>query len=767
MDDDKVLKEIKDSAENIEIPKSLEPAEIQKMLEAGQKEAKTIPFRKSGSFRKYASWAAAAVVFFSAAYMAGPMLKKEAAEEAITTDALSDADTPESAEESIVSATTAVNAESAEETASESVSEPTPAPTVVHLETYDELADIIREYKETYGDSEFLYETDMMNQENEMAVWEESAVDTEAKMTDTYSMPPSYGAGASMGNGTSVGTEASMDIGGGEKGASVSMEMAQDTSESQNTERSMSTAYSKTNTQEKNVDEGDIVKTDGTYIYALGWDGIVRIVEAETMTLKGRIEEQNGSAMGESQVEEMYISGDTLQLVESAYEYVPFEGELEMMDQSSVRTFYSVPMRVTSVYTYDISDKEKPVRTGVYQQDGSYLTSRKNGEYLYLFTAYYPDVDREELRTENYVPRAGDGLIPCENIYYPGEDRDYTYQGHGYLVSGSVKESAPSEAQDRMAVLSGGETFYVSGKNIYAAEEVYGGWLWGTKTDLVRFGYEDGKFIRGSARQITGKINDNFSMDEYKGNLRMVTTSDVVTKDGKTEEFKRSNNLLVLNENLDVIGKIEGIAKNEEIKSARFMGETGYFVTYRNTDPLFSVDLSDPEEPKILGELKVNGFSSYLHFYGENRLLGIGWETDPDTGETLGLKCSMFDISDPKNVKETDKMILEDVENCEGLNNYRAILVDPEKNIFGFEYSVYDWNTRRNYYSYGVFSHTKEKGFQTLAHLSVPRNLAADYREAKSLRGLYIDKNFYLVSSLGMESYDMERDFEKADTLFW
>lgn len=134
---------------------------------------------------------------------------------------------------------------------------------------------------------------------------------------------------------------------------------------------------------------------------------------------------------------------------------------------------------------------------------------------------------------------------------------------------------------------------------------------------------------------------------------------------------------------MKTIGKIENLADNEEIKSARFMGDTGYFVTYRNTDPLFSADLSDPTKPKIIGELKITGFSEYLHFYGENKLLGIGWETDPDTGSIEGLKCSMFDITDPSDVKEIDRIVLKNVSICDALSNYRAILASPDKNLFG------------------------------------------------------------------------------------
>ncbi|MDE8682242.1 beta-propeller domain-containing protein, partial [Blautia schinkii] len=109
----------------------------------------------------------------------------------------------------------------------------------------------------------------------------------------------------------------------------------------------------------------------------------------------------------------------------------------------------------------------------------------------------------------------------------------------------------------------------------------------------------------------------------------------------------------------------------------------GYFVTYRNTDPLLAADLSDPKNPRIMSELNITGFSEYLHFYGENQLLGIGWETDPDTGNVTGMKCYMFDISDPSDVRETDRFILKDVSFCDALYNYHAILASPKKSLFG------------------------------------------------------------------------------------
>lgn len=227
--------------------------------------------------------------------------------------------------------------------------------------------------------------------------------------------------------------------------------------------------------------------------------------------------------------------------------------------------------------------------------------------------------------------------------------------------------------------------FYVSADNIYSATEIWNDKE--TRTEITRIGYESGEFTDGATGSVRGELNNNFSMDEYDGNLRVVTTAGGWEED--YSEYSRDNNLYVLDNTLKTIGKIENLAENEEIKSARFMGKTGYFVTYRNTDPLFAVDLSDPENPKVTGELKITGFSEYLHFYGDNQLLGIGWETDPDTGNVSGMKCSMFDLSDPTDIKETDRFILKDVSFCDALENYRAILASPKKNLFGFAYGIY------------------------------------------------------------------------------
>lgn len=528
--------------------------------------------------------------------------------------------------------------------------------------------------------------------------------------------------------------------------------------------------HSETNTQEEAIAEADIVKTDGTYIYAMDSLGDIRIVDAASMKKVSEIlADRNAS------YQEMYLDGDTLQVVSQQEIYRTYADTVDLPSagKTAVRTSYSVPETTTVVETYDISVCEEPKKTGAVHLDGCYLTSRRNDEYLYIFTSYTPETGDSADEKEKYVPVIGSDYVPYDHIYLPSDTEDYAYDGKDYLVAASIADSRSDQIIDCMAVVSGGDTFYVSENNIYTAVL-----KWDSKetsTEILRIGYEDGYFTDGATGSVPGELNNSFSMNEYDQNLRVVSTTEKWSKNNN--EFLRSNGLYILDRSMQIIGKTEDLAENEEIKSARFMGDIGYFVTYRNTDPLFAADLSDPTDPKIIGELEVTGFSEYLHFYGEDRLLGIGWETDPDTGITEGLKCSMFDISDPSDVKEIDRIVLKDVDECAALSNYRSILISQDKNLFGFAYGLYKNTGKGNYYHteelfyYGLLSYDEDEGFAPGAYLNVEQSGLFDedltYSEYLSLRGVYIGDVFYLVTDEGICSYDMTDGYTLKDTLKW
>ena len=259
-------------------------------------------------------------------------------------------------------------------------------------------------------------------------------------------------------------------------------------------------------------------------------------------------------------------------------------------------------------------------------------------------------------------------------------------------------------------------------------------------------------------------------MDEYENHLRIVTTVteyyDEKIIDDRTgnvigytiDQERQANALYVLDERLDVVGEIEGLAKDEQIYSARFMGDVGYFVTFRQTDPLFTVDLKDPHNPKILSELKVSGFSEYLHIYGENRLLGIGMEADPETGIQQGMKLSMFDVSDKANVTEVSKTNLSKYNYSEALYNHHAVLINVGKNVFGF---AAEGSSKGDFwYDYVVYTYENDEFVQKLK-VNAKNKDGNHY----TVRSSYIGDVFYLLRSDGsVESYNLN-DGRKLNSL--
>lgn len=742
MDDDKLLNEIKDSAEQVEIPQSLKPEEVRKRLEKQRRSKKII------SFNKYGRWAAAAAVLVIALLVAVPVLERQNASETNSGQAVG--------QDSVQDAASALGSEAEASSNEESG--------VLHVKDYGELYTMVgvspRQTTEAPEEAVENFSSAEMSGMDGGVIYS----------TEPYN-PTASNQTAAAENAVTA-DRSNNDFADNAMAAAGSYVSAADT---------VSKEYSSTNIQEENVDEADIVKTDGKYIYILDAEGTVRIIEAETMDLAGEISFDGDS---DSKVEDMYVDGGILQIIRSGFDYVMSREDLYLLegeagetdvqvfrpnrgDKPPTRSYYSVPKYFTEVITYDITDCTAPEKTGTYRQDGSYLTSRKNGDYLYIFTSFTPESDHGVAAKGYYVPKAGDIYLPCESIYLPGSARGGYYCGRSYLVAASLKNSEASKTADRMAVVNGAGTFYVSPENIYTAVTGYDDD--GDYTELLRLGYRDGIFNAGSTGRIPGTVNNNFSMDEYKGKLRAVTTRDEEVKrffTGETE-LVRSNGLYVLDSALKVIGKIEHLAKGESIESARFMGDTGYFVTYRNTDPLFSVDLSDPEHPEVLGELKITGFSEYLHFYGENKLLGLGWETDPVSGSRIGFKCSMFDLTDPGDVRETDRLVLDDVSFCDALDNYKAILVDREKNIFGFTYAVTNEENWEDVYYYGVFSYSEDTGFRPLRYIKLPESIADKDSDAVRVRGLYIGDTFYLAGSRGIIAYDMRDDFRKMESFVW
>ena len=255
-------------------------------------------------------------------------------------------------------------------------------------------------------------------------------------------------------------------------------------------------------------------------------------------------------------------------------------------------------------------------------------------------------------------------------------------------------------------------------------------------------------------------------MDENGDYFRIVTTinrySTVTTQRDKTEpatdiaifpsQNETGNNLYVLDSQLKIVGKIEDMAKGERVYSVRFDGNIGYFVTFRQVDPLFAADLSNPKAPKILSELKIPGFSEYLHPYAKDRLFGLGKDADEKSGGVLGMKLSMFDVADKTKVSEKHKIVLDSrFMWSEASYNHKAILVAPEKNLIAFPAGD----------KYLVFSYSESEGFVKKAEIGLGSSEVYYYQ---GLRGLYIGEYLYVYSPTSISVYSM-KDFTLVSTL--
>lgn len=497
-------------------------------------------------------------------------------------------------------------------------------------------------------------------------------------------------------------------------------------------------SYSKTNVRQQGVDEGDIVKTDGRYLYVLE-DGSQCIAIVDT---KGGLKKVADIEAEENcRIQEFYLFEEEKKLVYAGtvyeqnnhWEDTTKKGGIEE-DVLYIGQDLLNGRESTKAVAVDIKNPEEPKEVGGISQSGSYVSSRAAGGYLYLFSRYNVWGKAIEGNPRTFIPMAGGDLLREKDIVLPPFETASMYE-----VITAVNIESPSEISDSRAIFTDGGELYVSNENIYCYETQWNSGVTET-TSIRKIGYKDGKFSRAVKGKVKGYINDSFSIDEYGGNLRVVATV------GET------NSVYVLDKKLDVIGSIKGLAEDERVYSARFMGDVGYFVTFRETDPLFTVDLSDPKRPKIIGKLKIPGFSDYLHFYGENRLLGIGMSVDEDTQVTDGVKLSMFDLSDKTDVKEENKLVLKNVYSTDVSYDYKAALVDPGKNLIGFAAGTEGGE------KYFLFGYDEKKGFR--CHLSERINGSSP----NAARGVYIEEVLYVARGNVIEGYSL-KDYKKVDDI--
>lgn len=550
-------------------------------------------------------------------------------------------------------------------------------------------------------------------------------------------------------------------------------------------------SFSMTNIQVEGIDEADIVKNDGEYLYIVTGQevAIVKASPAKSAKVLAKII-FNGRIQG------LYINKNKL---------VVF-GE-ERIEQSNDARFL--------VKIFDVYNKEKPVLTksiavmGYYDSYHGY--SRMIDDYVYFIVDDrvfdYIDYQHKKIRLPEIIENGNSKTIPANEIWH----FDYYDYPERYKIIVAINTQDEKQKMSYLAFLADtAQDVFVSSSNIYLTNpktinkapcvekflndlseilptEIYTAVNKLSKqennedltkqeeilrkyinklndaelkaleekiSDLIRkleketaqetqktiihkLSIDKGNIGYNSYGEVKGRVLNQFSMDEYEGFFRVATTS---TRHLFSQSVTR-NNIYVFNESMTIVGKLEGLAPTEKIYSARFMGNRMYLVTFRQIDPLFVVDLKNPYQPKILGELKIPGYSSYLHPYDEGHLIGVGKEVAPESQRPGGVKVALFDVSNPKEPKEISQAVLEEGSDSEALQEHKAFLFSKTRNLLVLP--IHPWRYREE--GAYVFDISLDKGITIRGKI--------EHQDVK--RSHYIGNVLYTISDKLIKMSDL------------
>lgn len=547
--------------------------------------------------------------------------------------------------------------------------------------------------------------------------------------------------------------------------------------------------YSKTNIQVEGVDEADIVKTDGSYIYSVNGERVIiaKAYPASDMKIISTLNyaEKNFSPR------EMYVDDKYLIVIGQTHTYrdKPIIMSKQEVSRSISPQIYPPPYQheLAKVVVYDIGDKSNINQVRELELDGRYISSRKVGSSFYLVanrSIYcHPQGEIENPQPCYRDTAAGDEFVAID---YSCIKCFPNYVAPNYLTVAGINLDRPKEKAEINTILGAGENVYASINNLYVAVTSYQYGIMEEKAGLLprpwpvvdrnntmvyKFAMNDGKITYSAGGKVPGTILNQFSMDEYNGYFRIATTKGDVWL---TNENTSKNNVYVLDSNLKTVGKLENIAPGERIYSVRFAGDRGYMVTFKTVDPLFVIDFKNPSQPKILGALKIPGYSNYLHPYDENHIIGFGKDTielgqKGGNGESMafytGMKMALFDVTDVNNPRE---LFVEKIgdrgTDSELLSNHKALLFSKDKDLLAFPVSIAEVKgseVQRGFPAYGEFTFQgacvyhidlaggfKLKG--RITHLSDQDYLMAGnywYHSDKNVsRILYVDDVLYTLS---------------------
>lgn len=527
--------------------------------------------------------------------------------------------------------------------------------------------------------------------------------------------------------------------------------------------------YSTTNIQVENVDEADIVKTDGDYIYSISEDNVIitDVKDPKQPKVVATIQSEDDDIP-----EDIILYKDKLVVISTK-------------GNQTQRYYYNNRMN-TVVKIYNITSREKPVLTKSYEMYEPYYTSRCVDNVLYVISSGNLRKEDDEI-VVGYNEDNMEKEMSIDKIKYL-KDVKTTKQTLISTVDLN-NETADIKLDSYLMNISNA---YVSENAIYLLNQKYNNdskipikLLFGFKgvfgledyyemdsesgyyTEIYEFDIKENVEYKAKTK-VKGKTINQYSLDEKDNHLRIA----LYDNDG--------SRVAIFDEDLKQIGISDNVAKGEKMYSSRFIGDKVYFVTYKTIDPLFVMDLSNETKPKVLGKLKIPGYSTYLHPYDENHIIGIGMETKEvinrnsngkvisTTAKVVGMKMALFDVSNVNSPVQISSVVIGDSRTTSAiLTNPKALLFSKEKSLIAIPVNNYSQDFEvtssnnyetmiNNYTKYGkpynaegyfVYNINVQDGFKLKGVITHEKtNATYYYSNSKLLRGLYIDNNLYTVS---------------------
>jgi uncharacterized secreted protein with C-terminal beta-propeller domain len=482
----------------------------------------------------------------------------------------------------------------------------------------------------------------------------------------------------------------------------------------------LSIDYSKTNVQVQGVDEADIVKTDGEYIYTLQGSSllILRAYPSENAELVKNM------TFTEMYPTAIYVNGDRLIVLGGKY----------TVPQTMPYYFQSYFIDVkTSIHVYDIQNRTSPTLLRELTLTGSYFNSRMMQDYVYFVVSQPAYVIYDTV----ILPKIYEGdqpvkeISPSEIRYYNGTDNYYQY-----TTFIAVNVENPDEAPVYLTMMLGGtSTMYVSLQNIYVTFPQSSWTNWGNTT-VYRIRYQGNNMTAEAKGTVLGRELNQFSMDEYNDHLRIATSDQT--------QWPPPTNLYVLDMNLTVVGNILNIEPGETMDSTRFIENRCYLSTsVVRRDPFFVIDLQNVTDPKILGYLKIPGFTRYLHPYDDNHVIGVGRD------EQNKVRVMLFEVTNVTAPIVISEYTVEGTwSDSQALTDHKAFLFSKDKDLLAIPISYQDYTaTYQNWQGLFVFNITLDSGTALRGKITHQEFATSSWDTAYQVqRALYIENVLYTVS---------------------